>query len=252
MTKNIIILAIASLCISQASAQCEKGSWSIAPKVGMNLTNCDYEMNLWESGFGLGFSGGMEFEYDLTNSQAISLGAEFRKQHFKLGYSGKDDTWKTSFETDKGEANILSVPLQYKYFVLPNLSINAGVAFNFNLASYVIYDMTNIHITFENITDFSDPSKIDLSKAEYTTTSGTKSDDYIKLSMKDFYVDIPLGVSYEYQNFVFNATYHFRPKEEKFNYKNKINHGMPIWVSEIYTEAKMHTINISLAYKFRL
>lgn len=117
----------------------------------------------------VGMAGGIEAEYVVANKFSVALGALYSKQG-------------CAFDTDIDYAHYsmdyLNIPIVANYYIIPGLAIKAGIQ----------------------------PSFLMGAKAKVKEDGHSDSRD-IKDNCKTFDLAIPLGASYEYKNFVFDARY---------------------------------------------
>ena len=170
MKKIFAFIAAAFMAIS-ASAQSEAGSFTLQPNVGVTYSTATGDGSDADGAFAL--TAGVEGMY-MVNDQ---FGAAFG-----LNYTGYNVS-KTFLKDDVTYSNYyFNIPVTANYYVAPGLALKAGIAFNI-LAT----------------------AKID----------GYDEYDYglTKLKVKDLYkstfVSIPVGASYEINDFVFNLRYNF-------------------------------------------
>lgn len=132
----------------------------------------------------IGAVAGAEFEYGLTDMIGLSAGAIYSAQGTKYKSNGNTLTYK---------ADYINVPLLANVYVLPGFAVKAGVQFGFN-----INDETSLDGNGTTITRGSDAKTIDFS--------------------------IPVGVSYQYQNLVFDCRYNYGLTKvwEDTDYKNSV------------------------------
>ena len=116
-----------------------------------------------------------------------------------LVYSMQGAKTKVPGETVKLKANYLNVPVLANYYVIPGLAVKAGLQPGFLLSA---------KMDGENVKD----------------------------ELKSFDLSIPVGVSYEYQNFVVDARYNLGVTK----------------VSKVGDSAKNQVVQLTLAYKFKL
>jgi len=105
----------------------------------------------------------------------------------------------TKFDNESLKANYLNVPVLANYYVIPGLAVKAGLQPGFLLSA---------KMDGENVKD----------------------------ELKSFDLSIPVGVSYEYQNFVVDARYNLGVTK----------------VSKVGDSAKNQVVQLTLAYKFKL
>ncbi len=169
MKKLLTIIATAFIALS-VSAQSEAGSFTLQPNVGFTYASPSFGDGL-DGAFGL--TAGVEGMYMINDKLGAALG---------LNYTG----YNTSKEFKvKGESDdyiysnyYFHIPVTANYYVAPGLAVKAGIAFNI------------------------------LSTAKFHG-----EDKVGKEKVKDWYkstfFSIPVGVSYEINDFVLDARYGF-------------------------------------------
>ena len=168
------------------NAQNEVGQISIAPTVGLNISNVT-DWNDTKSKAGLAV--GAVAEYGVAEKVGVSAGLMFSMQG--CGWKGYDD---------KTKLNYLNIPILANYYVYKGLAVKAGVQPGILL-------------------------------------SAKEGDKDIKDDVKGFDLSIPVGASYEYQNFVLDARYNIGVTKANKN-GDKSN--------------KNSVFQITLGYKFKL
>ena len=142
---------------------------------------------------------GVEAEYQVASSLALSLGAFYSEQGCKY------DSGVTSVPTGSGrylpepeqgitnaESNLkyINVPLMLNLYVAENLALKVGAQVGFNVSGKMQYTAT----TFQQMAD--------------GTVNTISRDDYKQdIDMKKVDFSIPVGLSYEYMNVVVDARY---------------------------------------------
>ena len=171
MKKFFTFIAAAFMAIS-ASAQSEAGSFTLQPNVGFTYTTATGDLGDGRDG-AFALTAGVEGMYMVNDKFGAALG---------LNYTG----YNTSKEFKvKGESDdyiysnyYFHIPVTANYYVAPGLAVKAGIAFNI------------------------------LSTAKFHG-----EDKVGKEKVKDWYkstfFSIPVGVSYEINDFVLDARYGF-------------------------------------------
>ena len=160
-----------------AMAQHEEGDFLVQPKVGLNIaTLSDADKTIGDLNFGI------EAELMVTDYFSLSAGAIVSNQGGKYN----DDTY-VSYTVDLDYVN---VPVMANFYILPGLSLKAGVQPSYRMKAKVktdgaTYDMDQF----------------------YALLSGTGIEEDFKV--KKFDLSIPVGISYEYQNVVLEARYNW-------------------------------------------
>ena len=144
----------------------------------------------------IGLAAGAEFEYGLTDNIGLSAGVLYSMQGFKTTEDGADCTLKLDY---------LNVPILANFYVAKGFAVKLGVQPGFKLSS----------------------------KAEFKGSGGSKEVDVDGFKSVD--LSIPVGVSYQYQNIVFDARY---------------NWGVTNIVED--SDSKHSVFQITVGYKFSL
>ena len=173
MKKFFTFIAAAFMAIS-ASAQSEAGSFTLQPNVGFTYTTATGDLGDGRDG-AFALTAGVEGMYMVNDKFGAALG---------LNYTG----YNTSVEVKKEDLvysnYYFNIPVTANYYVAPGLAIKAGIALNFlSTAKLDGYD-------------------------EFEYGFGIVS---VKSKVKDLYkstfFSIPVGASYEINDFVFDARY---------------------------------------------
>ena len=170
MKKIFAFIAAAFMAIS-ASAQSEAGSFTLQPNVGVTYSTATGDGSDADGAFAL--TAGVEGMYMVNDKFGAALGLNLTGYNVSKTFLKDDVTYSNYY---------FNIPVTANYYVIPGLALKAGVALNI-LAT----------------------AKID----------GYDEYDYglTKLKVKDLYkstfVSIPVGASYEINDFVFNLRYNF-------------------------------------------
>ena len=144
----------------------------------------------------IGLAAGAEFEYGLTDNIGLSAGVLYSMQGVKTIIVDDDCTSKLDY---------LNVPILANFYVAKGFAVKLGVQPGFKLSS----------------------------KAEFKGSGGLKEVDVDGFKSVD--LSIPVGVSYQYQNIVFDARY---------------NWGVTNIVED--SDSKHSVFQITVGYKFSL
>ena len=117
----------------------------------------------------IGLAAGAEFEYGLTDNIGLSAGVLYSMQGVKTTIIDDDCTWKLDF---------LNVPILANFYVAKGFAVKLGVQPGFKLSS----------------------------KAKFKGSGGSKEVE-VEDGVKSVDLSIPVGLSYPYQNIVFDARY---------------------------------------------
>ena len=145
----------------------------------------------------IGLAAGAEFEYGLTDNIGLSAGVLYSMQGVKTTIIDDDCTWKLDF---------LNVPILANFYVAKGFAVKLGVQPGFKLSS----------------------------KAKFKGSGGSKEVE-VEDGVKSVDLSIPVGLSYQYQNIVFDARY---------------NWGVTNIVDDV--DSKHSVFQITVGYKFSL
>lgn len=197
--KKYLLMAFFAVAAIGANAQNAIGQVTLKPMVGMTIANIT-DAEGTDSKIGL--AAGVEAEFGVAEKFGITAGAIYSMQGAKE--SGSFDDYD-AYGTAKLKLEYINIPILANYYIVPGLAIKAGIQPGFNVKSKI--------------------------KVSSGGTSAEQDLDGIKTV--DF--SIPVGLSYEYQGFVFDARYNWG--------LTKIVDG---------SDSKNSVFMISLGYKFAL
>ena len=145
----------------------------------------------------IGLAAGAEFEYGLTDNIGLSAGVLYSMQGVKTIIVDDDCTSKLDY---------LNVPILANFYVAKGFAVKLGVQPGFKLSS----------------------------KAKFKGSGGSKEVE-VEDGVKSVDLSIPVGLSYQYQNIVFDARY---------------NWGVTKIVDDV--DSKHSVFQITVGYKFSL
>ena len=167
MKKLLTLIATAFIALS-VSAQSEAGSFTLQPNVGVTYASPSFGDGL-DGAFGL--TAGVEGMYMINDKFGAALGLNYTGYNTSKEFKIKGDTEDYIYSN-----YYFHIPVTGNYYVAPGLAVKAGIAFNI------------------------------LSTAKFDG-----EDKVGKEKVKDWYkstfFSIPVGVSYEINDFVFDARY---------------------------------------------
>ena len=213
MKRFFTSLALAT-CALIGYAQQPAGTFSVKPFVGATftkqqpITNDKVDMKA-------GIVAGAELEYQILEKASVAGGVQFLTQGSRAKQTSDDGSYTVRKSLS---AESISIPLTFNYYVIPNLAVKVGVEGNIQTRSQMIY-------------------KNDEGNTPYDLTS----------KFTHFLVALPIGVSYEYNNFVLDARYSLP--------LSKITEGRYMSLDtagEFPLNGKYHTFQITLGYKFKI
>ena len=169
MKKLLTIIATAFIALS-VSAQSEVGSFTLQPNVGFTYTTATGDWGKGTDG-AFALTAGVEGMYMVNDKFGAALGVNL------TGYN-------TSVETRKDDViysnYYFNFPVTANYYVAPGLAVKAGIALNFlSTAKFDGYDEYDFGVTSVKVKDL----------------------------YKSTFFSVPVGVSYEFNSFVFDARY---------------------------------------------
>lgn len=190
--KKIILMAVMALASVSSFAQHAVGTFTIQPKVGLNLAN----VTKGDGDIRVGAVAGAEFEYQVSDIFSLSAGALYSMQGCKGEVEGIDATVKLDY---------LNIPILANVYVAKGLAVKLGIQPGFNVTSKASVEKSGTKVT--------------------TDLDGIESVDF----------SIPVGLSYEINNFVIDGRYNLGV--------SKIMDG---------SDSKNSVFQFTLGYKFAL
>ena len=181
--KKLFFAAAVLMCSLTAFAQSKEGTFNILPKAGINISTLSNKDNAKVK---VGFTAGAEAEYQLTKQLSLSAGALFSMQGAKSTtvFREVDNTTKEIREVDiknTMEFDYINVPILANYYIIEGLAVKLGIQPGFNIIAKR-KRTDGVEKESKNLSDLGvDVRKVDIS--------------------------IPIGVSYEFNDFVVDARF---------------------------------------------
>ena len=178
----MMMLFMATVALT-ASAQNEVGQLTLQPKVGLNLANLTNTKVGDESGkMKADFVLGVEAEYGLAEKFSVAAGLLYSMQGCEFGEYKVKANGETVGGWDKNERNLayLNIPIVANFYFAKGWAIKAGIQPGFLLSAKEKVDGVGL-------------------------TPSVDRD--VKDDCKTFDLAIPLGISYEFSNFVVDGRY---------------------------------------------
>lgn len=181
--KKLFFAAAVLMCSLTAFAQSKEGTFSIQPKAGINISNLSNKDNAKVK---VGFTAGAEAEYQLTKQLSLSAGALFSMQGAKSTtvFREVDNTTKEIREVDiknTMEFDYINVPILANYYIIEGLAVKLGIQPGFNIIAKR-KRTDGVEKVSENLKDLG----VDVRKVDFS---------------------IPIGISYELNDFVVDARF---------------------------------------------
>ena len=171
-------------CYYHHKAQNEAKTWTIQPKVGLNIANLT---NGDGNKVRTGISAGIELEYHLTDMFSLLSGVVYSMQGCKNKYYANTDL------TNK--LDYINIPIIANVYVAKGLAVKLGVQPGFNIRNKTTGSLGDL-----------------------------PKDTYKDSEVRSFDFSIPMGLSYEYHSFVVDARYNWGLTNviKNMNHKNSV------------------------------
>ena len=246
MIRNLLIVVFVCFA-TMAGAQNQKGTFSIKPMVGVNISSFGSPTieDLYHTK--VRFTAGAETEYGVNNWLGLSLGLMYSQQGVKVDGAvvltqmlDNDEVLYSESQMDGYlHADYLNIPMMAHVYIpaIRGLSINAGIQMGLLVNDKMTMDVLNTTQTIKILSsqpnygyslDNYNGNTIVVTSAVVTQNDVCKSVDF----------GIPLGLSYEYKNVSLDARYYFG--------LTKIDK------TENPDNAKNRFFSITLGYRFHL
>lgn len=200
MRKYIWVLVM-MFSVTSAFAQHKVGSATIQPKIGLNVSNLTHNDGADSR---TEFTGGVELEYQFTKQLAFAVGLVYSPQGSYANDLNGNVPNGYNVKSTK-QIDYLNVPIVANLYLLKGFAVKLGIQPGFNV------------------------------KANIETESKGRKENYTLYDVKWFDFSIPIGLSYEYKNFVADARYNIG--------FTKVIDG---------TKSKNKVFQFTLGYKFNL
>ena len=193
--KKIVLTITAFLASLAGMAQSETGTWSIIPKVGLNIstmTPADLyydDMQKATPRHRRGIALGAEAEFRRGNT-ALSAGLLYSRQGCNY------DDMEGVFRNKETRLDYLNIPLMAHFYLAPGLAVKAGIQPGFAVSR----EQRGEVFTIEN-------------RADGTQWTGYQSFSYGNLLYRAFDYTIPIGVSYDLDQLRIEGRYCFSPHD---------------------------------------
>lgn len=176
--KTLTTLCLSLLFTATTFAQTEPGTFSLLPKVGLNLSSLT--KSTLEMDMRTGFCGGIELNYQLNKSFSLTLGALYSLQGCKRTANDYKGTVKIEY---------LNMPVLFNFHITNGLVAKVGVQPGLLLSDRIHQERKG------------EPEEL------YFRDYVRSLPEYKYTNMRDFDIAIPFGLSYEFSNIVLDARY---------------------------------------------
>ena len=201
-----MMIAAMMVAAISANAQNEVGQLTLMPKAGINISTITGDGINKKSKVGL--VAGIEAEYGISEKFGLQFGLLYSMEGCKSDAVIAAGEGASAFRAEgvKWNLDYINIPIMAQYYVVKGLAVKAGIQPAFNVRG----------------------------KWSVDGNSGKMKD--IGFEPKAFNFSIPVGLSYEYQNFVLDARY---------------NIGVTKLIKD-EDQGRNSTFAITLGYKFAL
>ncbi|WP_449022846.1 porin family protein [Prevotella pallens] len=228
--RRLFLLCLFVLTLFGAQAQPKWGTWSVVPHVGVSFANLTNEaiylidISTSHSQTRIGFSGGADVYYQLTDKLALSGGVAYTQAgcNFKDIPADLNAKYGTVFHNAYFNLGYVDVPLLAHIYISKDLALSIGCQPSFLTKATLHTEMQGYE------TDGKGGIKYDKNEV---------SEGDVKHWYKKTAFAIPVGISYEYENVMLMARYNF-------GLSNVYNHDLG--------DSKNRIITVSVGYKFNL
>ncbi|WP_314788224.1 porin family protein [Prevotella nigrescens] len=228
--RRLFLLSLFVLSVFAVQAQPKWGTWSVVPHVGVSFANLTKDAiyvpysGTSHSQTRIGFSGGADVYYQLTDKLALSGGVAYTQAGCNFKDIPADLSAKsgTVFHDSYFNLAYVDVPL------LAHVYISKGLAFSVGCQPSFLTKATS-HTEMQ---DYETDGKGGI---KYDKTEVSEGD--AKTLFKKTAFSIPVGISYEYENVMLTARY---------------NIGLSKVYNHDLSDSKNKIITVSVGYKFNL
>ena len=228
--RRLFLLCLFVFTLFGAQAQPKWGTWSVVPHVGVsfaNLTNDAIHVadnRISHSQTRIGFSGGADVYYQLSDKLALSGGVAYTQAgcNFKDIPADLSARSGTVFHDSYFNLGYVDVPLLAHIYVSKGLSFSVGCQPSFLTKATAHTEMQ----------DYKTDGKGGIKYEKNVVSEGDA-----KILFKKTAFAIPVGISYEYENVLLMARYNF---------------GLSKVYDHDLGDSKNKIITVSVGYKFNL
>jgi len=228
--RRLFLLCLFVLTLFGAQAQPKWGTWSVVPHVGVSFANLTKDAiyvpynGTSHSQTRIGFSGGADVYYQLTDKLALSGGVAYTQAGCNFKDIPADLSARSGTVLHDSYYNLgyVDVPLLAHVYVSKGLSFSVGCQPSFLTKATAHTEMQDYE------TDGKGGIKYDKNEV---------SEGDAKTLFKKTAFAIPVGISYEYENVMLMARY---------------NIGLSKVYNHDLSDSKNKIITVSVGYKFNL
>lgn len=228
--RRLFLLFLFVLTLFGAQAQPKWGTWSVVPHVGVSFTNLTNDVigvadnRISHSQTRIGFSGGADVYYQLSDKLALSGGVAYTQAgcNFKDVPADLNAKNGTVFHNAYFNLGYVDVPLLAHIYISKDLALSIGCQPSFLTKATSHTEMQ----------DYETDGKGGIKYDKNLVSEGNAKSLFKKTAFA-----IPVGISYEYENVMLTARYNF-------GLSNVYGHDLG--------DSKNRIITVSVGYKFNL
>lgn len=243
--KRIKTLALACLMAVSASAQSEPGTFSLYPRLGLNISKFTQNAifvgdpafsgtNYMKNRYKQGINAGAEFQYQITDNFAVSAGAMYSMEGTNFSdviYFSNDNKHQYEYNDQDMQLHYINVPIMaVGYLGESGFAIKAGVQIGVLLNASQSYKI----VGYDKV-----GNEWQVNEELSGSYSESSPDAFHKLN-----VSIPVGVSYEFSNVALDLRYNIGLSKLYKSIMYKDYPGID--------KVKNSTIEFIVGYKFEL
>ena len=212
MMKRFFVFVFFSivLCVNSVMAQYNKGEWVFRPYAGFlfsTLNSKGFERG-YDPKLKFNMTFGGQFELQVMTNSSLLFDINYRRQGCSFDYK-EVNQWEMAnyvVEVNKLTIDYVCLGLQWKVYVMPNLSARLGVELMKTASDLKAHAHAYGKKAYnpENpggYSSYDDVSKYVWNEFDVHETEEVESD------LRDVAFCMPIGLSYEYKDFTISATY---------------------------------------------
>jgi len=178
--KKFILLFVLMTVGMTVQAQHKEGDITIQPRIGVTFSTITDQKDIKMK---TNLTYGFETEYYFTDKWSVAGGLLFTNQGYKFDYYDGID--KNSSSTAKFNNYYATVPITVNYYVIEGLAVKVGIQPAFRVKTQL--KMGDAKLDLDDAMEVLFPTE--------------------DVTINKFDLSIPVGFSYEYNKFVFDARY---------------------------------------------
>lgn len=234
---SIVLMLLPFLATAQESSR----RISIIPHAGATFSRIDGDAIVIDTKWKTGFVAGAEFEIPVARTLSITAGADYSLigTGLKGGIALSGNDYKAYGKYKNINVSYISIPVQAKKYIGSGFAVHAGVEVGFKVSAKM--NMEEDGIRTMRVTEQKHSPYL---WENYTEKYDEDEWDNFRIAV----IDIPIGISYEYKDFILNASYRF----EVLTGMHMAPQDTPYADNSKTLSARNHAILVTLGYRLRL